>query len=207
MVDTPLREINRETLTRNLVYAVFKGIEERPSMVMMIPPPPPKTFAYFEIREYIEYEKPGKYGDNRQSSQAFELLRQSADVQSFAQQLQPGDIVKLGWTHDYVTRSADGGVTASKSPDRRVFLLERARNTVLTLREVGMDVGSALCLHSLAGEEVGRFPLDSSTTLAIIRNKTAEKLQTPSFLLELLLGDKLLKGDATILQDILADQR
>merc|ERR1712217_359975 len=70
-------EINRELLSRHSVHAVFKGCAERQSRVMMHPPPPPRLVADFNIIAYIEYDKPGQYGDEQQKRFQCDVAEQS----------------------------------------------------------------------------------------------------------------------------------
>lgn len=74
-------------------------------------------------REVHEFEKPGEYGDEVKAGEAFRFVPDEAspEIQAVMKTLAPGDRVKLGWNHDYVTRSGkrpDGGDFESKSPDR-----------------------------------------------------------------------------------------
>lgn len=81
--------------------------------------------ATFEILEYLNYEKPGEYGDPKQ--ERFQLLIEDnmgnvkvpAEIRAAILALKPGDKVHLKWNHDYVTRDR------SKSPERVITLLEK----------------------------------------------------------------------------------
>lgn len=80
--------------------------------------------ATFEIVQYLAYEKPGKYGDEKQ--QTFSVLIEDnlknakvpAAVLKAIDSLKPGQTVRLQWNHDYVTR---GG---SKFPERPIVRVE-----------------------------------------------------------------------------------
>lgn len=115
----------RELLARHVVIATFTGIEPgREPMLRIFPPQPAKNWAAFKIDEYLEFEKPGKYGDDKTDKFAFLPDDADAAIAATLNTLQPGDRVKLSWHHDYVTRTEEGG-GQSKSPERPVQLLER----------------------------------------------------------------------------------
>ena len=83
--------------------------------------------AVFEIVEYLNYEKPGKYGDPKQ--ERFQILVEDnmgnvkvpAAIRDAILALKTGDSVHLKWNHDYVSR--DG----SKFPERVITLLEKKK--------------------------------------------------------------------------------
>ncbi len=82
--------------------------------------------AVFEIVKYLNYEKPGEYGDPKQEQ--FQILiednmknlKVSAEIHNAILALKPGDSVHLKWNHDYVSREQ------SKSPERTITLLEKS---------------------------------------------------------------------------------
>jgi hypothetical protein len=84
--------------------------------------------ATFEIVKYLNYEKPGEFGDPKQEQ--FQVLIEDnmgnvkvpAGIRKTILALNPGDSVHLKWNHDYVTR--DG----SSSPDRPITLLEKRKS-------------------------------------------------------------------------------
>jgi hypothetical protein len=84
--------------------------------------------ATFEIVKYLNYEKPGEFGDPKQEQ--FQVLIEDnmgnvkvpAAIRKTILALKPGDSVHLKWNHDYVTR--DG----SSSPDRPITLLEKRKS-------------------------------------------------------------------------------
>jgi hypothetical protein len=84
--------------------------------------------ATFEIVKYLNYEKPGEFGDPKQES--FQILiednmknlKVSAEIRDAILALMPGDSVHLKWNHYYVTR--DG----SSSPERTLTLLEKRKS-------------------------------------------------------------------------------
>jgi len=175
-----MAELSRENLAKSHVLATFKGITERPCMVMIHPPPPPQRFANFEIHEYIEYEKPGQYGDEQSQSHGVELGKgQSDEVIAAIESLQPGELVELAWQHDYVTWSEDGGQTMSKYPERPVYILDRAPTLLLTVTqgEQGQDGSVPITLINMAGEEAANFAFDGVPLLADVRSAASEALQ------------------------------
>jgi hypothetical protein len=79
--------------------------------------------ATFEIIEYLDYQKPGKYGDPKQTT--FQVLikdnqgnaKIAADMLASIESLKPDTKVKLSWNHDYVTKNN------SSSPERVITKL------------------------------------------------------------------------------------
>mmetsp|Transcript_122231 Transcript_122231/g.353424 ORF Transcript_122231/g.353424 Transcript_122231/m.353424 type:complete len:101 (-) Transcript_122231:59-361(-) len=99
-------------------------------MLRIFPPQPAKEWAKFEVIEVHEFEKPGQYGDEVKAGGIFAFVpaEASAEVQEVVKTLAPGDRVKMGWNHDYVTKVTprpDGGQFESKSPERPVTRLEK----------------------------------------------------------------------------------
>ncbi len=80
--------------------------------------------ATFEIIEYLDYQKPGEYGDPKQTS--FQVLIRDnqgkakipAEILSIIESLKPDTKVKLSWNHDYVTRDK------TSSPERPITKIE-----------------------------------------------------------------------------------
>ena len=80
--------------------------------------------ATFEIIEYLAYEKPGEYGDPKQTT--FQILikdnqgnaKISAEILATIESLKPDIKVKLSWNHDYVTKDK------SSSPERPITKIE-----------------------------------------------------------------------------------
>eukprot|EP00931_Biecheleriopsis_adriatica_P113636 TRINITY_DN8879_c0_g1_i1.p1 TRINITY_DN8879_c0_g1~~TRINITY_DN8879_c0_g1_i1.p1 ORF type:complete len:348 (+),score=98.97 TRINITY_DN8879_c0_g1_i1:138-1046(+) len=161
-------------------------------MVMIYPPPPPTVFANFRILDYIEYEKPGKYGDEKFDTHGFEMAKQPPEVQDAVNALTPGDIVKLGWQHDYVTASSDGGKTSAKYPERPVFLLEKAPMMVLTVESQQTPNGTVeYVLNTMAGNVATTLLFESEASVTDIRNAAAEQLGVHPMTLEFVGPDGL----------------
>ncbi|MBT8043994.1 MAG: hypothetical protein KJO79_03505 [Verrucomicrobiae bacterium] len=82
-------------------------------------------FATFKIVKYLNYKKPGEYGDPKQASYRIQVSDFnknpiSGKYTKQVTQLKKGDRVLLSWRHDYVTTK--GG---SKFPDRVVSKLQK----------------------------------------------------------------------------------
>ena len=65
-------------------------------MLRIYPPQPAKSWAVFSIDEYEVYEKPGKYGDEKQSRFAF-VPAEQPDWAEMVNSLQADDRVKIAW--------------------------------------------------------------------------------------------------------------
>merc|ERR1719215_1844946 len=112
----------RDLLARHSTISVFMGLEAgRESMLRVFPPRPAKQWANFEVEEYLEYEKPGEYGDDKGTSFGFVPAELPSDspILIALQGLQPGSRVRLDWLHEYVTRTTATGMSSS-SPERPV---------------------------------------------------------------------------------------
>ena len=118
-----------EVLAINEVIATFTKIEHVPCHFMTALCPDrcdhATDAAIFKVDEYLKYEKPGKYGDDKVEEFAWDL-KPSADANKLhpeyveqVKALKPGQKVKLNWTHFYV----DDG--CCQSPERRVTFFEK----------------------------------------------------------------------------------
>lgn len=83
--------------------------------------------ATFEIVKYLNYGKPGQYGDPQQT-QFMVLIEDNmkspkvpAAILNAVMALKPGDLVHLKWNHDYVTRNG------SSFPERPIVLMEKQK--------------------------------------------------------------------------------
>eukprot|EP00756_Hemistasia_phaeocysticola_P021462 Hpha_TRINITY_DN15776_c3_g1::TRINITY_DN15776_c3_g1_i1::g.38780::m.38780 len=121
-----MQETARDLLSRHLVIAIYEGLKPgREPMLRIHPPQPAKNWATFKVEEYLEYEKPGQYGDPKSEQFAFVPEEQDESVRAALAGINPGDKVKLGWNHDYVTKT-DAGGGKIQSPERPVKTLEKA---------------------------------------------------------------------------------
>ena len=93
-------------------------------MLRVYPPQPAKQWAAFAILSYEEYEKLGKYGDEKQDRFAFLPEEQSDAVAAAVASLQVNDRVRLSWRHEIVTRTDPEG-RSSSVPERPVATLEK----------------------------------------------------------------------------------
>ncbi|HSI37364.1 MAG: hypothetical protein ACAI43_05445 [Phycisphaerae bacterium] len=86
--------------------------------------------ATFEVVAYVAYEKKGQYGDPK-SKQFVTMVQDNKGnaklpkaVADKINALQAGDLVRLHWRHDYVSRTEAGG-GVSKFPDRPIVSVEK----------------------------------------------------------------------------------
>ena len=121
---------SRELLSRHVCEARFTGYEDSMDPMLRVHPPrPARKLAVFSIEKYLDYEKPGEYGDGR--AERFTISPDEcadAAIATTLASLSPGDRVKLAWNHDYVTRTDEGGGVI-KSPERPVVLLEKLESS------------------------------------------------------------------------------
>ena len=88
------------------------------------------NLATFRVLQYLEYRKPGEYGDPQADRFSFLVddtlgrLHIPAAFADIVRALKPGDRVHLVWQHDYVTRTENGGT--AKFPERPLTLIEPA---------------------------------------------------------------------------------
>jgi hypothetical protein len=82
--------------------------------------------ATFKVLGYINYNKPGQYGDAQQQHFHVKLegigAEKDAEVVATIKSLQPSDKVRLDWKHDYVSTKS------SKSPERPVVNIQKISN-------------------------------------------------------------------------------
>lgn len=118
-----------DVLCINEVKATFEKVEHRPCMFRTSLCPDrcghATDYAIFKVDEYLKYEKPGEYGDDK--TDVFHWnLKPSTDTNKLhpeyleiVKNLQPGQKVKINWTHFYVH---DNG---SSFPERSVTFFEK----------------------------------------------------------------------------------
>lgn len=118
-----------DVLCVNEVIAQFVGIEHIPCRFMTALCPDrcghARDVAKFDVKEYLKYDKPGEYGDDR-SEQFFWDLKPDSDSNKLhpeyleqVKALKPGDKCKIYWTHFYV--HDDNG----SHPERSVTYFEK----------------------------------------------------------------------------------
>ena len=91
-------------------------------LLRVLPPRERKQWARFDIEAYVSFEKPGKYGDEKQD--AFRILVEDDNFSSALAlaAIAEGQRVRLSWKHDYVTKTetVDGRETKHSYPERPV---------------------------------------------------------------------------------------
>jgi hypothetical protein len=103
----------RQLLSRHDTVAEFAGTRQHRCMGLTTLCPDrcghSGTMAMFKIRHYLDYQKPGEYGDPQQEEYLVlvsdntgktKIPQATADA---IRALQQGDRVRLIWQHDYVT--------------------------------------------------------------------------------------------------------
>lgn len=117
----------RQLLSSHDTLATFEGISDHRCMgaTRLCPDRCGSSgkLATFKITRYLAYAKPGEYGDPKQDK--FMVLIEDTQKNAKVAEpilkainaLKPGDIVRLKWNHDYVTRER------SKSPERPIVSL------------------------------------------------------------------------------------
>jgi hypothetical protein len=118
-----------QVLATHKTIAEFTGIQHFPCRHMTSLCPDRCTHAHdaavFNIVEYESYEKPGQYGDEKQSVYRVRLDnngttdKQDPALIAVIKDLAPGQRVRLSWEHIYVS---DNG---SKYPERPLRSIEK----------------------------------------------------------------------------------
>lgn len=122
-----------ELLSDHVAEAEFTGVIHRKCMFRTSLCPDkcdhPRDFATFRIIRYLDYRKPGKYGDEKQEKLMIDLnpahkpILQGADILNKVASLKTGDKVVLHWSHYYMHRDS------SSFPERPVISLEPAASS------------------------------------------------------------------------------
>lgn len=118
-----------QVLSLHVTKAVFAGTSERRCRHRTALCPDRcshgGTIARFDITRYIDYEKPGQYGDPK-SEQFMTMLKLPDLTQKQIDQikkLKKGTPVHLSWEHRYVKRTSPNG-SSSQSPRRVIIELK-----------------------------------------------------------------------------------
>ena len=127
--DTIGNPVKRELLARHVTLAIFNGSPFRTCRGLTRRCPEncggSGEFATFSIEKYLEYDKPGKYGSDKQTSHLIQISnfhrKPMGDpaILKVIVELKEGDHVVLAWDHEYVTSKG------SSAPDRPVKELRR----------------------------------------------------------------------------------
>ena len=127
MEPSPARTV--KMLARHSVMATFDGVEDRPCRFLTSLCPNQcghgNRWAIFTIDEYLAWEKPGQYGDEKQPK--FHVQMNPIDkrvdhvegMYDLLREMTPGTRVKIEWLHEYVS---DQG---ANYPIRRVTHISR----------------------------------------------------------------------------------
>ncbi len=110
----PPKEV-RKLLSSHSTLAEFAGITFQPCRHLTSLCPNKCTHAgkvaSFKVIKYLDYKKPGKYGDAKGTSFRTMVEDQLGNARTPAatliiiNSLKKGDTVRLSWNHDYVTRN------------------------------------------------------------------------------------------------------
>jgi hypothetical protein len=102
-----------ELLSAHKVEATFAGLEFRRCLGLTSLCPEEcgdsGEFATFKIVRYLNYEKPGEYGDPKQQDYLVQVSdfhknpKRDPKLLEWVRSLKPGDTVILSWEHRYVT--------------------------------------------------------------------------------------------------------
>mgnify|MGYP004701973303 CR=1 FL=1 len=117
-----------DILAINETISTFEGIEFIPCMFLTALCPDrcghAKNVAKFKVVEYIKYEKPGKYGDDKSEYFMVDINpnaeedKQPQEFLNVIKTLKVGDKVKLNWNHLYINTEH------ACYPERTITLLE-----------------------------------------------------------------------------------
>ncbi len=102
----------RDLLSKHETVATFGGFEDRPCRHLTSRCPDRcghgGTLAVFPIIKYLNYEKPGEYGDEKKAKfyvrpdRVEEASGLTTERKAVLESLKSGDYVLLSWNHDYV---------------------------------------------------------------------------------------------------------
>jgi hypothetical protein len=124
----PAANMKRELLSSHDTESSFVGLKDHRCMGLTSLCPDrcgeSGKLATFKIVKYLDYKKPGEYGDRKQEE--FMVLIEDnrkrpkvpVAIRDAILALKPGEMVHLKWNHDYVTK--DG----SSFPERPIVTLE-----------------------------------------------------------------------------------
>ena len=125
-----MENVPYDTLATNSTIAVFEGISKRPCMFRTSLCPDrcghSQEVARFKIVKYLDYTKPGEYGDEKQEyfyanmNINSEEDRQKKEFIDIIKGLKEGDKVKLNWDHIYVDNNG------SRYPERPIRFIAKA---------------------------------------------------------------------------------
>jgi len=124
-----------DVLARLRARVAYAGVQRRRCMHMTSLCPDrcnhARAWALFTVVEWLAYEKPGQYGDDKAPTFAVQLEPAEAGVEhapgfmDAVAGLAEGDALEIEWLHEYVTTTWEGG-GSGKAPSRRVVAWARA---------------------------------------------------------------------------------
>ena len=119
-----------DILSTNSTIAIFEGIKRNECMFRTSLCPDKcghsTEIAQFKIIEYLDYTKPGEYGDEKQEYFYANMNlnapedKQKKEYIDFINQLKIGDKVKLKWDHIYIDNNG------SRYPERHIRYISKA---------------------------------------------------------------------------------
>ncbi len=127
--ENPAPAAKTELLSSHMTIATFDGIKKHvcKGMTALCPDQCGDSgqLASFTINRYVKYEKPGEYGDPKQTG--FQVMVENTlgkseltpENRQLVESLKPGDKVLLCWNHNYVTENQ------SSFPERPVTVLKK----------------------------------------------------------------------------------
>jgi len=134
--DAPRARREVAVLSAHSVEATYAGRQERACMHRTSLCPDrcnhANAWLVFNVDSYLSYDKPGQYGDERQTQFALQVrpadkMEHAAGTHELAASLAVGDRVALTWLHEYVSDFGvhEGRETCAKYPIRRVTAISR----------------------------------------------------------------------------------
>lgn len=136
----------RELLSSHDTVARFAGLKEHRcrGLTSLCPDRCGESgkLATFDIVRYLDYRKPGEYGDPKQA-QFLVLVEDNmgnakvpAAILDAVHALKPGDLVRLQWNHDYVTQE---GAKFPERPIRALSALTKEKAAAEAAKMPGKD--------------------------------------------------------------------
>jgi len=127
-IDEPAADVKRELLSSHDTEASFVGLKDHRCMgrTSLCPDQCGESgkLATFKIVKYLDYKKPGEYGDPKQEEfmvlieDSMKHAKVPVGIRDAILALKPGEMVHLKWNHDYVTKDR------TSSPERPIVTLK-----------------------------------------------------------------------------------
>jgi hypothetical protein len=154
-------------------------------------------FATFTIVEYLKYEKPGKYGDPRQTQFSFQVSgfdrkpKGDPKLRTIVSGLKKGDLVLLGWDHLY--GEVKPGLTSPVRPVvelRKISQEEADRLRAEATKKTATDPGNRADSRNSSQAPRGSVPLALVSAAAPKKKATAAEAEAAAKKWLDSLGDK-----------------